>query len=376
MASNDELTDLVAHAKREIAEAPDEVALEAARVRYLGRKDGELTRRVKALASLSAAEKPAAGAALNQAKTELEAALVERERAMRERSLVASLSGDALDLTLPGRPVRLGRLHPISRTIREISRIFLSMGFESVEGPEIEWDYYNFEALNIPAGHPARDKFNTLWVAEDSYAAASVDRTATGGGSTRMEPTGRDMGPMLFRTHTSPMQIRTMEQRTPPVRVVVPGRCYRFEATDATHESIFFQYEGLAIDETLSMADLKGVLYSFARQLFGGERKVRFRPDYFPFTEPSAEIAFDCFVCDGAGVTNSGRCATCAGSGWIEAAGCGMVHPEALRRVGYDPAEHQGFAFGGGVERLAMLLTGTADIRLFHQNDLRYLESV
>ena len=376
MASNDDLTELLERARREIADAPDAVALEAVRVRYLGRKDGELTRRVKALAALSAAEKPEAGAGLNQAKTELEAALVERERALRERALTASLSGDALDLTLPGRPVRLGRLHPISRTIREITRIFLSMGFEAVEGPEIEWDYYNFEALNIPAGHPARDKFNTLWVAEASDAAASVARTGTGGGSTRMEPPGRDLGPMLFRTHTSPMQIRTMEQRKPPVRVVVPGRCYRFEATDATHESVFFQYEGLAIDETLSMADLKGVLYSFARQLFGGERKVRFRPDYFPFTEPSAEIAFDCFVCDGAGVTNSGRCATCAGSGWIEAAGCGMVHPEALRRVGYDPAEHQGFAFGGGVERLAMLLTGTPDIRSFHQNDLRYLETV
>jgi len=376
MASNDELMELLEQARREIAEAPDAVALEAVRIRYLGRKDGELTRRVKGLAALSAAEKPAAGAGLNQAKAELEAALVERERALRERSLAASLSGDALDLTLPGRSVRLGRLHPISRTIREITRIFLSMGFEAVEGPEIEWDYYNFEALNIPAGHPARDKFNTLWVAEDSYAAASVARAATGGGSTRMEQTGREMGPMLFRTHTSPMQIRTMEQRKPPVRVVVPGRCYRFEATDATHESVFFQYEGLAIDETLSMADLKGVLYSFARQLFGGERKVRFRPDYFPFTEPSAEIAFDCFVCDGAGVTDTGRCATCAGSGWIEAAGCGMVHPEALRRVGYDPAEHQGFAFGGGVERLAMLLTGTADIRSFHQNDLRYLETV
>jgi phenylalanyl-tRNA synthetase alpha chain len=267
-------------------------------------------------------------------------------------------------------------MHPISRTIRDISRIFLSMGFEAVEGPEIEWDYYNFEALNIPAGHPARDKFNTLWVADEQQAATTLARTATGGSSARSEGRGRDMGPMLFRTHTSPMQIRTMEQRQPPVRVIVPGRCYRFEATDATHESVFFQYEGLAIDEKLSMADLKGVLYSFARQLFGGERKVRFRPDYFPFTEPSAEIAFDCFVCDGTGVTKAGRCATCAGSGWIEAAGCGMVHPDALRRVGYDPAKYQGFAFGGGVERLAMLLTGTPDIRLFHQNDLRYLESV
>ncbi len=374
--ASDELSGLVEQAKREIAGAPDAPALDVVRVRYLGRKDGELTRRVKALAALPVAEKPAAGAGLNHAKTEIEAALADRERALREGSLEASLAGEGLDLTLPGRPVRLGRMHPISRTIREISRIFLSMGFEAVEGPEIEWDYYNFEALNIPAGHPARDKFNTLWVAEDAQAVASIARTAGGGGSSRMGASGRDMGPMLFRTHTSPMQIRTMEQRKPPVRVVVPGRCYRFEATDATHESVFFQYEGLAIDEKLSMADLKGVLYSFARQLFGGERKVRFRPDYFPFTEPSAEIAFDCFVCDGAGVTNAGRCPTCAGSGWIEAAGCGMVHPDALRRVGYDPAEHQGFAFGGGVERLAMLLTGTPDIRAFHQNDLRYLESV
>ena len=371
-----DLAELVAGALREIAAAADEAALEPVRVRYLGRKDGELTRRLKALAALPAGEKPAAGAAINQAKVGIEAALADRERAVRERSLAASLTDGTIDLTLPGRPVRLGRMHPISRTIREISRIFLSMGFEAVEGPEIEWDYYNFEALNIPAGHPARDKFNTLWVAEESLAAGAVARTASGDGSTRAERTRQDMGPMLFRTHTSPMQIRTMEQRTPPIRVVVPGRCYRFEATDATHESVFFQYEGLAIDEKLSMADLKGVLYSFARQLFGGERRVRFRPDYFPFTEPSAEIAFDCFVCDGAGVTNAGRCATCAGVGWIEAAGCGMVHPDALRRVGYDPAVHQGFAFGGGVERLAMLLTGTPDIRLFHQNDLRYLESV
>jgi phenylalanyl-tRNA synthetase alpha chain len=376
MASADELADLVARALREIADAPDEAALESVRVRYLGRKDGALTTLLKGLAALPAAEKPTAGAAINKAKTEIEAALAERERSLRESSRASSLAGEALDLTLPGRPVRLGRLHPISRTIRDITRIFLSMGFEAVEGPEIEWDYYNFEALNIPAGHPARDKFNTLWVDQASLAVGSMARTATGGGSTRAAPAGRDMGPMLFRTHTSPMQIRTMEQRKPPVRVVVPGRCYRFEATDATHESVFFQYEGLAVDEKLTMADLKGVLYSFARQLFGGERKVRFRPDYFPFTEPSAEIAFDCFVCDGAGVTNSGRCATCAGAGWIEAAGCGMVHPDALRRVGYDPAEHQGFAFGGGVERLAMLLTGTPDIRLFHQNDLRYLESV
>ena len=371
-----ELGELTTRALREIADASDEAALEAVRVRYLGRRDGALTMRVKALATLAGAERPAAGAALNRAKTEIEAALDERERALRDAALQASVGGQALDLSLPGRPVRLGRLHPISRTIREISRIFLGMGFEAVEGPEIEWDYYNFEALNIPPGHPARDKFNTLWVADEQQTATGLARTASGGGTARGDGPGRDMGPMLFRAHTSPMQIRIMEQRKPPIRVIVPGRCYRFEATDATHESIFFQYEGLAIDEKLSMADLKGVLYSFARQLFGGERRVRFRPDYFPFTEPSAEIAFDCFVCDGTGTTDGGRCPTCWGSGWIEAAGCGMVHPEALRRVGYDPNRYQGFAFGGGVDRLAGVLTGTPDIRLFHQNDLRYLESV
>jgi phenylalanyl-tRNA synthetase alpha chain len=372
-----ELSELTERAAREITGAADEAALEELRVRYLGRKDGELTTRMKAVSGLPAADRPAAGAALNAAKAAIENAIAERERVLRAASLDRTLSRGALDLTLPGRPVRLGRLHPISRTIRDISRIFLGMGFESVEGPEIEWDYYNFEALNIPAGHPARDKFNTLWVAQDSAVARSLARTATGGAAARGgAAAGRDMGPMLFRTHTSPMQIRTMEQRRPPIRIIVPGRCYRFEATDATHESVFFQYEGLAIDEKMSMADLKGVLYSFARQIFGGERKVRFRPDYFPFTEPSAEIAFDCFVCDGTGVVGGGRCATCVGSGWIEAAGCGMVHPDVLRRVGYDPARYQGFAFGGGVDRLAGLLTGTPDIRLFYQNDLRYLESV
>ncbi|HVR88529.1 MAG TPA: phenylalanine--tRNA ligase subunit alpha [Candidatus Limnocylindria bacterium] len=369
----DELKELAAQALAEIVGAPDAAALDAARVRYVGRKEGELTRRVKGLSALPQADRPAAGAALNEAKSRIEAALAARDRKLHEASIGASLGGETEDLTLPGRPVRIGRLHPISRTIREISRIFLSMGFEAVEGPEVEWDYYNFEALNIPPGHPARDKFNTLWISEQSTNVLA--QTGTGGVARRTAPPGTEER-MLLRTHTSPMQIRVMEQRRPPVRVIVPGRCYRFEATDATHESVFFQYEGLAIDEKLTLADLKGVLYSFARQLFGGERKVRFRPDYFPFTEPSAEIAFDCFVCDGAGTKNGVRCVTCAGAGWIEAAGCGMVHPDALRRVGYDPAQYQGFAFGGGVERLAMLLTGTPDIRLFHQNDLRYLESV
>ena len=355
MAEPTDLTRIADEAVKEITAAADEAALESARVKYLSRKDGVLTGATKAIATLPSAEKPAYGQAVNEAKRRIEAALESRGTELRGGAITKSLSESA-DLTLPPRSVRLGRLHPISQTIREITRVLATMGFEAVEGPEVEFDYYNFEALNIPRDHPARDKFNTLWIGN---------------------PLGDDaQRPVLLRTHTSPMQIRVMEQRKPPVRVVVPGRCYRFEATDATHESIFFQYEGLAVDSQLTMADLKGVLYSFARQLFGGERKVKFRPDYFPFTEPSAEIAFDCFVCDSTGTTNTGRCATCGGAGWIEAAGCGMVHPEALRRVGYDPTKVQGFAFGGGVERLAMLLTGTPDIRLFHENDLRYLESV
>ncbi|HZP96030.1 MAG TPA: phenylalanine--tRNA ligase subunit alpha [Candidatus Limnocylindria bacterium] len=355
MTTTADLKRLADAAVAEISAAADEAALEAARVRYLSRRDGLITTATKQVATLPAAERPAYGQAVNEAKRRVEGALHERARALRSASIEKSL-GESADLTLPPRRVRLARTHPISRTIREITSVLATLGFESIEGPEVEWDYYNFEALNIPRDHPARDKFSTLWI---------------------QNPLGDDPSrPVLLRTHTSPMQIRVMEQRKPPVRVVVPGRCYRFEATDATHESIFHQYEGLAIDEQLTMADLKGVLYSFARQLFGGERKVRFRPDYFPFTEPSAEIAFDCFVCDGTGATNAGRCATCWGTGWIEAAGCGMVHPKALARVGYDATRYQGFAFGGGVERLAMLLTGTPDIRLFHENDLRYLESV
>jgi phenylalanyl-tRNA synthetase alpha chain len=348
------IEDIVGAARSQIPEMRRRDALEGQRVRFLGRESGLLTKIFTDIASLPKGDRAAAGQAANEAKRTIEEILARGLAEVDKQALDFTLA-ESVDLTLPPRRLRVGRLHPISRTIREITRVLATMGFEAVEGPEVEFDYYNFEALNIPRDHPARDRFNTLWIAN---------------------PLGDPDKPVLLRTHTSPMQIRVMEQRTPPVRVVVPGRCYRFDATDATHESIFFQYEGLAIDEQLTMADLKGVLYSFARQLFGGERKVKFRPDYFPFTEPSAEIAFDCFVCDGTGTTNTGRCTTCGGSGWIEAAGCGMVHPEALRRVGYDPTKVQGFAFGGGVERLAMLLTGTPDIRLFHQNDLRYLESV
>jgi phenylalanyl-tRNA synthetase alpha chain len=228
-------------------------------VKYLGRKEGALSDATKQIAKLPPAERPAYGAALNQAKQRIEGAFDQRVAALRATALDRDLGAEREDMTLPPRRVRVGRLHPISQTVREVSRVFASMGFETVEGPEIEWDYYNFEALNIPPGHPAREKWDTLWMSN---------------------PLGDDPArPILGRTHTSPMQVRVMEKRKPPIRVLIPGRCYRYEATDAIRESIFFQYEGLAIDEKLTMADLKGVLYSFARQIFGGDRKIRFRID-------------------------------------------------------------------------------------------------
>ncbi|MEE8174199.1 MAG: phenylalanine--tRNA ligase subunit alpha, partial [Dehalococcoidia bacterium] len=232
------------------------------------------------------------------------------------------------------------------QTLRQICGIFAGMGFQVVEGPEVEWDYYNFEALNIPQGHPARDMWATFW----------IDVETEGGER-----------PMLLRTHTSPMQIRIMEKTRPPVRVVVPGKVYRYEATDVTHEAMFYQIEGLAVDKTITMADLKGVLLEFARHLFGQERRVRFRCDYFPFVEPGMEMAIDCLVCQGAG------CRLCGHTGWIEILGAGMVHPEVLRRVDYDPEIYTGFAFGMGIERIPMLRYGIDDIRLFYSNDLRFL---
>lgn len=329
-----------------IAAAKDVDALEALRVKHLGRKS-ELARALTALGALPAAERPEAGRRLNEAKRALEEAIAARERELRAVSLVGALQSERVDVSLPGRRVRVGRHHPISATMREVVRIFAGMGFEAVEGPEVEWDRYNFEMLNIPKGHPARDLQATFWVSN---------------------PFGDDPErPMLLRTHTSPMQARVMEQRQPPIRVIVPGRCYRYEAVDPSHEAVFFQFEGLAIDEQLTMADLKGVLYSFARQMFGVDRKVRFRVDYFPYVEPGADMSIDCFICDGKG------CRTCAGTGWLEFVGAGMVHPAVLRNVGYDPERYQGFAFGAGIERVAMMRTGVADMRVFAQNDVRFL---
>jgi phenylalanyl-tRNA synthetase alpha chain len=300
---------------------------------------------LRSLASIPIEERRLVGARVNEIKKAFETAATEKKEGL-DRGVISGGS-ESLDVTLPGKPVYLGRLHPITQALDEICDIFKGMGFQVVEGPEVEWDYYNFEALNISAGHPARDMFATLWM--------------------DVEPNDR-FGAMLLRTHTSPVQIRAMEKLRPPIRIIAPGRAYRYEATDVTHEWMFHQVEGLVVDTNITMADLKGTLFEFARRLFGKDRKCRFRCDYFPFVEPGGELSIDCIVCKGAG------CRVCGNSGWLEILGCGMVHPEVLRRVDIDPDVYSGFAFGMGVERSTMLRYGIEDIRLFYGNDLRFLE--
>jgi phenylalanyl-tRNA synthetase alpha chain len=341
---SDRIEELKSKALEELGYIDAPKDLEGWRISYLGKK-GSLTQILRGLQTLPLAERKTVGAAANRLKALLENSLAEKQQKLREAALATAAKVERLDVTLPGRAVPLGRLHPTSQTIREVCDVFASMGFQVVEGPEVEWDYYNFEALNIPKDHPARDMWDTFW----------MDYQTTGG----ERP--------LLRTHTSPMQIRVMEKTRPPVRVVVPGRCYRYEATDATHESMLYQLEGLAVDENITLADLKGTLYEFAKRLFGQDRRVRFRCDYFPFVEPGAEMAIDCFICHGAG------CRLCSNTGWIEILGAGMVHPDVLRRVNYDPEVYTGFAFGMGLERIPMLKYGIEDIRLFYANDLRFL---
>ncbi len=308
--------------------------LEEWRIAYVGRK-GQMTQVLRGLGALSPEERRTAGAQSNELKTLLEQRLADKEAALREGSAAQAAASEAIDVTLPGRPVQMGRLHPITQVIREITNAFTAMGFQVVEGPEVEWDYYNFETLNIPKGHPARDMWDTMWIDQKNRDGER---------------------PMLLRTHTSPMQIRYMEKHKPPVRVIVPGKVYRYEATDATHEWHFHQVEGLVVDKGVSFAELKGTLEELAKRIFGQERKVRFRCDYFPFVEPGAEMAIDW----------QGR--------WLEILGAGMVHPKVLQGVGLDPQVYTGFAFGVGVERIAMLKYGIDDIRHFYTNDLRFLK--
>lgn len=317
-------------------------ALDSWRVDYLGRR-GELTQILRGLSGLDNENRRNVGSLANRIKSDLEQSFSEHQQLLKDQE---STNRSLFDVTLPGRSIDMGRLHPTTQIVREICDAFVSMGFQIAEGPEVEWDRYNFEMLNIPKDHPARDMWDTLWI---DYKDENGDN------------------PMLLRTHTSPMQIRIMEDTEPPIRVVIPGKCYRYEATDATHEWHFYQVEGLAVGEGITFADMKGTLFEFARILFGADRKVRFRVDYFPFVEPGAEMAIDCFVCKGNG------CRVCKNSGWIEIMGAGMVNPKVLEGVGYDSSKYTGFAFGMGPERIAMLKYGIDDIRLFYSNDMRFL---
>lgn len=334
----DHLPTLVSEARETIDAAEDMAALDDVRVRYLGKK-GEITALLKGLGGLSAEERPAAGERINQAKQQLAKALDARRKFLKSAALEQRLAAERIDVTLPGRNQPDGGLHPVTRTLERIETLFTRIGFDVATGPEIEDDYHNFEALNIPAHHPARGMADTF------YFDAS----------------------RLLRTHTSPVQVRTMEAQSPPIRIVCPGRVYRSDS-DLTHTPMFHQVEGLLVDENISFADLKGTLEDFLHAFFErDDLSVRFRPSYFPFTEPSAEVDIQCVMCAGDG------CRVCSHTGWLEVLGCGMVHPAVFDHVGIDTERYTGFAFGMGAERLAMLRYGVNDLRLFFDNDLRFL---
>jgi len=320
-----------------LGKAGTEEEISEIRVRSLGRR-GSLTQLLKQLGTLSEEVRREIGRKANEIKGELEAKIEEALQGVREREKRQAVERERLDVTLPGRPVPLGRRHPLSQTLERIVEIFSHLGFEVVEGPEVELDYYNFEALNIPKGHPAREMQATFFISED----------------------------VVLRTHTSPVQVRTMEKRRPPVRVICPGAVYRCDS-DPTHSPMFHQVEGLLVDEGVTFADLKGVLTAFVHQMFGEGTRLRFRPSFFPFTEPSAEVDIECFLCGGKG------CGVCSDTGWLEILGSGMVDPAVYRFVNYDPERVTGFAFGMGIERITMLKYGINDIRLFFSNDLRFL---
>ncbi|MSQ24164.1 MAG: phenylalanine--tRNA ligase subunit alpha [Chloroflexi bacterium] len=324
----------------DLAGVGDDSALENWRNVYLGRR-GALADYLRSVGQLAAADRPAAGQAANAVKVALEAAFADREAQIQALSLDARFEADRIDVTLPARRLHTGALHPTTQILRRIVSIFRDLGFRETEGPEVELDWYNFEALNIPPDHPARDMWDTFYVNPPS---------------------------VLLRTHTSPVQIRTMERSTPPVRVIVPGRVYRYEAQDPSHEWMFYQVEGLAVDAGLTMADLKGVLVAFAQRIFWPDTQCKFRCSYFPFVEPGMEMDVQCPICRGQG------CRVCKHSGWLELLGAGMVHPKVLTNVGYDPEQVHGFAFGMGPERIAMVTHVIDDIRLFYGNDLRFLQ--
>jgi len=335
--------------------AQDSSGLDEWNARYLGKK-GQLTALFRGLGTLPPEERAQAGQAVNAAKTELEQAYNDARERISSSETAKRLQEEAVDVTLPGRPVHSGHLHIITQTTRDILRAFRDMGFQVYEGPDVELDIYNFELLNIPKEHPARSMHDTLYVDDRLLGIRSEGAPMD------------DTPPVVLRTHTSPNQIRLMRKVPPPVRLVVPGRTYRAEATDATHEAYFSQIEGMAIDKKITLADLKGTLAAFARAIFGSDRKVRFRCDYFPYVEPGVDLAIDCLVCNGKG------CRSCKYTGWLEIMGAGMIHPQVLINGGVDPDDYSGFAFGLGPERIAMLRYSIEDLRLFYGNDLRFLQ--
>ena len=321
-----------------ISKATTSDALEELRIKYLGKK-GELTTILRSMGSLSKEERPVMGKLVNDVKKKVEAKLDEAVKAIKEKEKQAKLANEVIDVTLPGRKQVLGNKHPVELTLEKMKDIFISMGFSIEDGPEVELDYYNFEALNIPKNHPARSEQDTFYINDN----------------------------LVLRTQTSGVQVRTMENQEPPIKMISPGKVYRSDALDPTHSPIFHQMEGLVIGEGVTFADLKGTLELFCKKMFGDKVKTKFRPHHFPFTEPSAEMDATCFVCGGKG------CNVCKGSGWIELLGCGMVHPNVLRNGGIDPEKYSGFAFGCGVDRMVMLSYGLDDIRLLYESDMRFL---
>jgi phenylalanyl-tRNA synthetase alpha chain len=345
----------------QLSSASTEAALKGLHDAFLGRKSGSLTEQMKRLGTLPPEERRAFGAQLNALKTEIEAAL-EAKRAAVESSRPPA---GAVDVTLPGRARPIGRIHPLMRVRQQVEDIFMRMGYEVLEGPEVEEDYFNFEALNIPADHPARDMQDTLYLDAPIVGGTwGAHRASALGGRL---PEAQVRAATLLRTHTSAMQIRYMKTFPPPVRIIVPGRVYRKDDLDLSHTPMFHQFEGLVVAEGVTLADLKGTFEVMTRELFG-DVTVRLRPSYFSYTEPSAEVDISCHRCGGSG------CGTCKGTGWLEILGSGMVHPAVFEAVGYDPEKVSGFAFGMGLERVAMLKHGVDDIRLFYENDLRFLE--
>ena len=323
----------------EISAAENSGALEEIRVKYLGKK-GELTTILRSMGALSKEERPVVGKLVNEAKNEVEQRLEEVSRNIKEKEKNAKLASEVIDISLPGKRNVIGKRHPLDLTLESMKEIFISMGFTVEEGPEVELDHYNFEALNIPKDHPARSEQDTFYINDN----------------------------IVLRTQTSPVQVRTMEKQEPPIKMISPGKVYRSDAVEATHSPIFYQMEGLVIDKGVTFADLKGTLELFAKKMFGDKVVTKFRPHHFPFTEPSAEMDATCLVCGGEG------CRVCKGSGWIEILGCGMVHPEVLRKCGVDPEVYSGFAFGFGVDRMVMLKYGIDDIRLLYESDMRFLD--